>query len=48
MLDNRAKADILNVKTVMDAYAQRRERESTLHKKKGWRVAQPVTMHDGN
>ena len=33
MLDNRAKADIVNVKTVMDAYAQRRERESTLHKK---------------
>ena len=33
MLDNRVKADIVNVKTVMDAYAQRRERESTLHKK---------------
>ena len=33
MLDNRAKDDIVNVKTVMDAYAQRRERESTLHKK---------------
>ena len=48
MLDNRAKDDIVNVKTVMDAYAQRRERESTLHKKSKWRVTQPFTMHDRN
>ena len=28
MLDNRAKADIVNVNTVMDAYAQKREPRS--------------------
>ena len=33
MLDNRVRANIVNVNAVMDAYAQRRERESTLHKK---------------
>ena len=43
MLDNRAKADIVNVKTVMDAYAQRRERESTLHKKQ---VASDSTLYN--
>ena len=34
--------------TVMDTYAQRRERESPLHKKSKWRVTQPFTMHDRN
>ena len=34
--------------TVMDTYAQRRERESPLHKKSKWRVTQPFTMRDRN